>query len=457
VTWAQTFTYDPFGNVTKTGSVSWQPGYDTNNRYTLGGTSYDANGNLKTDTFNSYTWNADATMASANSVTATYDALGRAAENTIGWQFIYGPGGGQALAIMSGQVLTAGFVPLPGGGFAVYQESGIRQYDHPDWLGSSRMYSTTSRSAIPAMAYAPFGEGYAGGQAWAQFTTVPDGWTVYDSENQTGTLVDFTFRHYNPTQGRFISPDPAGLAAVNPSDPQTWNRYAYVGNRPLAATDPSGLFCLEDDCGSGFGGGGGGDPNPCDFGDDPYCGSGPCDVIFDPFCGTPPGGGGGGGGGWGPTGPGGAPPQRTGGVWANNETLGLPTGLNVSPLGLGSLLGLSPGTGCGDFIQCSSLGPGSFSFTTPATPWPIAEPIPIPWWLVLEAGLAGILMSQTGDNAPPQDLGGDCTLFMGSSLPGGHTKCIYDCPGLGQLCSYRRNPGCPYTAMPGDLSPCDLE
>jgi len=40
---------------------------------------------------------------------------------------------------------------------------------------------------------------------------------------------------------RWISPDPAGLGAVDPSNPQTWNRYAYVGNNPLSNVDPLGL------------------------------------------------------------------------------------------------------------------------------------------------------------------------------------------------------------------------
>ncbi len=38
-------------------------------------------------------------------------------------------------------------------------------------------------------------------------------------------------------------PDPAGLAAVDITNPQTWNRYAYLANNPLNAIDPKGLYC----------------------------------------------------------------------------------------------------------------------------------------------------------------------------------------------------------------------
>ena len=38
-------------------------------------------------------------------------------------------------------------------------------------------------------------------------------------------------------------PDPPGLAAVDLTNPQTWNRYAYVANNPLSNIDFLGLAC----------------------------------------------------------------------------------------------------------------------------------------------------------------------------------------------------------------------
>jgi RHS repeat-associated protein len=55
-----------------------------------------------------------------------------------------------------------------------------------------------------------------------------------------GGLYDFLFREYS-MQGRWPSPDPAGLAAVDLSDPQSLDRYAYVLNDPLNLIDPLGL------------------------------------------------------------------------------------------------------------------------------------------------------------------------------------------------------------------------
>jgi len=52
--------------------------------------------------------------------------------------------------------------------------------------------------------------------------------------------------------GRFISPDPSGLLAQNPADPQSWNLYAYARNNPLINVDPTGLDCVYyNDAGDG--------------------------------------------------------------------------------------------------------------------------------------------------------------------------------------------------------------
>ena len=45
------------------------------------------------------------------------------------------------------------------------------------------------------------------------------------------------------------SPDPAGLSAVDLSNPQTMNRYVYVANNPLSNMDPRGL-CTYGQTGS---------------------------------------------------------------------------------------------------------------------------------------------------------------------------------------------------------------
>jgi RHS repeat-associated protein len=83
------------------------------------------------------------------------------------------------------------------------------------------------------LAYAPFGEPYA------QSGTTDLSFTGQRQDTVAG-LYDFPARECS-YQGRWPSPDPAGLAAVDPSNPQSWNRYAYVLNNPLVLIDLLGL------------------------------------------------------------------------------------------------------------------------------------------------------------------------------------------------------------------------
>lgn len=255
-TWGQTFAYDPFGNISKSvplgmTGISWLPGYNTNNRYTLGGTSYDGNGNLTNDTFNTYAWDSDGNTFSVNLINVTYDAFDRIVEeNNSGTykQILYSPIG--KLAVMAKQVPTNVFVPLPGGEQATYTSQTIR-FRHYDWQGSARFESNMAEQEYGDLAYAPFGETYA-------IKNTPYlSFTGQQQDTVAGTY-DFLYREYNPVQGRWIRPDPAGLAAVDPSNPQSWNRYAYALNNPLSYVDPTGLYCEyfgesdESDLGASF-------------------------------------------------------------------------------------------------------------------------------------------------------------------------------------------------------------
>ena len=237
-TWSQTFSFDPFGNVTKSGSITFNPIYDQTKNWfqSLPGLSYDNNGNLQNDSYHTYTWDAENRLLTVDTVGLTFDALGRMVEQARGssyTQIVYAPSGGK-LALMSGQTLQKAFLALPGGASAVYNSSGLAYYRHPDWLQSSRFESTPSRTMYSDAAYAPFGESYApAGTTDVSFTG--------QTQDTVSGLYDFLYREYHPVSGRWIQPDPAGLAAVDPANPQTWNRYAYLANNPLGSIDPFGL------------------------------------------------------------------------------------------------------------------------------------------------------------------------------------------------------------------------
>jgi len=213
--------------------------------------TYDANGNQTSAIPATLTWNALNQPITVNSTTATYDALGRMVEKGVGTtytQFVYNPDG-TSLAVYSGG-LTKGTISLPGGSTAVYNASGLNYIRHKDWLGSSRLATTWAHAVYAKEAYAPFGETYnEAGTADRSFTGQDQ--NVVTNSGGTG-VYDYLFRKYDPSAGRWLSPDPYGWNAVNGTDPQSLNRYAYVENQPMKAIDPFGLIlCISSD-GSAF-------------------------------------------------------------------------------------------------------------------------------------------------------------------------------------------------------------
>jgi RHS repeat-associated protein len=66
------------------------------------------------------------------------------------------------------------------------------------------------------------------------------GFTGKERDSETG-LDFFAARYMSSAQGRFTSPDPSNLS-VDWMNPQSWNRYAYVGNNPPRFVDNNGLW-----------------------------------------------------------------------------------------------------------------------------------------------------------------------------------------------------------------------
>ncbi len=246
--WFQHFDYDPFGNVYMSGTQSFLPTYDesTNRYYGLpnGGTPrYDRDGNVLHDGFHNYTWTADgqnATITGGGISSVTYDAMGRWVERThpdgSHDQAVYAPQGGTPLFIANAGTLKTGYLHLPGNGSLTYYATGTLLYGHPDWLGTGRLFSNGSRQVTADTAIAPFGQQYAN-------TGSTDGFFTGVGQSTEATDVQtFPARLYHPGQGRWLTPDPAGLNAVDLTNPRTWNRYVYVANNPLSNVDPTGKW-----------------------------------------------------------------------------------------------------------------------------------------------------------------------------------------------------------------------
>ena len=68
-------------------------------------------------------------------------------------------------------------------------------------------------------------------------------------ENPGTGLMDYNARFYDVGLGKLFQPD---TIVPQPGNPQSWNRYSYVGNNPVNFIDPSGnKACLNELDGDG--------------------------------------------------------------------------------------------------------------------------------------------------------------------------------------------------------------
>jgi RHS repeat-associated protein len=106
------------------------------------------------------------------------------------------------------------------------------EYYARDAVGSVRIVFDAQGNVLGRSDYLPFGE------TWNQSGALPRQRFTGQARDGEAGLDDFNARAYQPLFGRFTRPDPVSGSLFAP---QSWNAYAYVQNRPLVATDPSGM------------------------------------------------------------------------------------------------------------------------------------------------------------------------------------------------------------------------
>ena len=234
--WAQNFGYDGFGNLTNKTStnapqlnvaVDWA----TSRIQSFAG--YDANGNLTGYAGDGYSYDLQnrmiqATVSGAGTVIYGYDTTNhrtyKAGLNNGTYSaeefYFYGVEGHKygtwKIDPSSGVLLQASVTKQWFGGRLVSPE---------DRLGSKGKYFAFGEERTNITPANPPNDQ----EKFATYTR--DSATSLDYANQ---------RYYSSIIGRFTRPDPYGGSASF-GNPQSWNRYSYVGNDPANEFDPEGL------------------------------------------------------------------------------------------------------------------------------------------------------------------------------------------------------------------------
>lgn len=249
------YVYDRYGNrwqqnITQGSGPAPVRNFDTStNHITSTGYDYDAVGNVISDGFHSYSYDAENNLISIDggaTATFVYDALNeRVKVSTSAGSQDYGYDlSGKRSTVWTPGSTTMNAVQYYAGASPVAYwtaSDGNIHFEHQDWLGTERMRTSVTGAVDGSYSSLPYGDNLQVSGS----DTNPGHFAMLDQDVSAGSgLSHAMFREYSSTTGNWLSPDPY-RGSYDETNPQSLNRYAYALNMPLAHRDPSGLNPIQ--------------------------------------------------------------------------------------------------------------------------------------------------------------------------------------------------------------------
>lgn len=135
---------------------------------------------------------------------------------------------------------AARYTTVPGG-FTLVRQGGKQTWQVADYHGTNSLAFDATSLAETRRFADPFGSP----RGIQPSTWAGDHGYVGGTKDDTTGLTNLGAREYQPSTGRFLSPDPL----LDLADPQQWNGYAYSNNSPVNLSDASGLMVYDPSSG----------------------------------------------------------------------------------------------------------------------------------------------------------------------------------------------------------------